>query len=211
MARRALGLAIDGEIVAVLPGSRKGELDRLGADFAAAIDWMSRRRPGLRFLAPMVNDDLRRRFAAQLESHASGAAVTLVDGRSTQVMAASDVVLLASGTATLEAGLIKRPMVVAYRVAALTEWLLKGFRMLKINRFALPNLLADEELVPEFLQEDVSPEKLGAAVLRWLDDAAARHALESRLAEIHTLLRRGADEQAAEAVLSRCGTGGGPA
>ncbi len=115
--------------------------------------------------------------------------------------------LTASGTATLEAGLIKRPMVVAYRVAPLTEWVLKGFRMLKIDRFALPNLLAGRDLVPEILQDAISPQALGQAVLRWLEDGAARRALELELHKLHATLRRQADQRAAETVLSICARG----
>jgi lipid-A-disaccharide synthase len=122
-------------------------------------------------------------------------------------MAASDVVLTASGTATLEAGLIKRPMVVAYRVAPLTAWVLRGFRMLKIDRFALPNLLAGRDLVPEILQDTVSPQTLGLAVLRWLDDEAACRALEQEFHKLHAMLRRQADRRAARTVLSICARG----
>lgn len=206
-ARKALGVDPSATVVAVLPGSRAGELNRLGDVFASALAWLSRRRPDLRFLAPMASEALGRRFAAHLESHGGGAPVTLVAGRSHEVMTASDVVLTASGTATLEAGLIKRPMVVAYRVAPLTEWLLRGFRMLQIDRFALPNLLAGQDLVPELLQDAVTPEALGSAVLRWLDDAAARESLERDLARLHDLLRRNADERAADTVLAICGAG----
>jgi len=206
-ARRALGVDPSATVVAVLPGSRAGELNRLGDVFAGALAWLSRRRPDLRFLAPMASEALDRQFADRLESRSGGAPVTRVAGRSHEVMTASDVVLTASGTATLEAGLIKRPMVVAYRVAPLTEWLLRGFRMLQIDRFALPNLLAGQDLVPEFLQDAVTPEALGSAVLRWLDDAPARERLERELVRLHDLLRRNADERAAETVLAICGAG----
>lgn len=203
-AREALDVDPQATVVAVLPGSRAGELRYLGADFAGAVACLHRRRPGLQFLAPMAGEDLARQFAALLESRASGAPVRLVRGRSHEAMAASDVVLTASGTATLEASLIKRPMVVAYRVAPLTRWLLQSFRMLNIDRFALPNLLAGRDLVPEILQDAVSPEALAVAVLRWLDDPAACAELRAQFDLIHRRLRKGADERAAEMVLSVC-------
>jgi len=209
-ARRGLGLAEDDTVVAVLPGSRQSELRYLGEDFAGAVGWLAARRPQLRFVAPMASDALAGRFAAQLESCAPGVPVRLVSGGSHTVMAAADVALLASGTAALEACLIKRPMVVAYRVAPLTRWLLEAFRMLSIDRFALPNLLAGRDLVPELLQDRVTPAALGSAVLHWLDDAPARAALTEEFEQIHDSLRRDADERAADAVLSLCAGGEGP-
>ncbi|MGD8746258.1 MAG: lipid-A-disaccharide synthase [Gammaproteobacteria bacterium] len=206
-ARRSLGLDPRAATVALLPGSRSGELGRLGPDFAGAAAWLSERRPELRFVAPMASEALKEQFASQLQAHGGNAPVKLLVGRSHQAMAASDVVLTASGTATLEAGLIKRPMVVAYRVAPLTAWVLRGFRMLKIDRFALPNLLAGRDLVPEILQDTVSPQTLGLAVLRWLDDEAACRALEQEFHKLHAMLRRQADRRAARTVLSICARG----
>jgi lipid-A-disaccharide synthase len=206
-ARQALGLAAARPVVAVLPGSRGTELDHLGEDFAGAVGWLAARRPQLQFVAPMARPDLRRRFADALARHAAGAAVRLVDGQAQRAIAAADVVLLASGTATLEAALIKRPMVVAYRVAPFTRWLLEFFRLLRVRRFALPNLLAGRELVPEILQDAVTPERLGSEVLRWLDDEPACAALQAEYVRIHDLLRRDASARAAEAVLELCGAG----
>ena len=203
-ARRALHLQEHDTVVALLPGSRASELRYLGDDFSGAVAWLAARRPELRFVAPMATEDLADTFAAQIESHAPGAHVRLVPGRSHDVLAAADVALLASGTASLEACLIKRPMVVAYRVAPLTRWILQAFRMLRIDRFALPNLLAGRDLVPEILQDRVTPESLGAAVLRWLDDPDARAGLAAEFCRIHQVLRRGADARAADAVLSLC-------
>jgi len=203
-ARRELGLEDDATVVAVLPGSRASELEYLGDDFAGAIRWLRGRRPDLTFVSPISTDALAERFSIRLRSSAPGAPVKLFKGRSHAVMSASDVVLLASGTAALEACLIKRPMVVAYRVAPLTRWLLQAFQMLSIDRFALPNLLAGRDLVPEILQDRVTPEVLGSAVLNWLDDDAAREALTGEFDRIHETLRRRADERAADAVLSLC-------
>ena len=153
----------------------------------------------------MARADLRLRFEAALRARAPGVEIRVVDGRAREAMAAADVVLLASGTATLEAALIKRPMVVAYRVAPLTRWLLETFRLLRVRRFALPNLLAGRDLVPEVLQDEVNPQKLGGEVLNWLDDESARADLQSEFARIHDLLRRDASAQAAAAVIDLCG------
>lgn len=203
-ARELLGLAADATVVAVLPGSRASELGHLGADFAATAGWLAERRPDLVFVSPMASPALRSSFESFLRDAAPDANVRLIDGQSHSVMAAADVILMASGTATLEACLIGRPMVVAYRVAPLTRWLLQDLGMLKINRFALPNLLSGRESVPEILQDDISPEALGSAVLEWLNNADRRSRLMQDFAGIRDLLRKDADQRAAEAVLSLC-------
>lgn len=200
-ARAALGLVGTGQLVAVLPGSRVGEVTRLGADFAGAIDWLAGRRPGLHFVAPMANSAVRELFEAQVTRAAPQREVILLDGRAQQAMAAADVVLVASGTATLEAALLKRPMVVAYRVAPATRWMLERFRLLKLRRFALPNLLAGRELVPELLQDEVTPASLGAAVLEQIDDESRRRELEAAFTDMHRVLRRNASQRAADALL----------
>ena len=207
-ARRALQLEAGRPVVAVLPGSRATELRYLGEPFAGTIAWLARRRPELQFVAPMARPDLGRLFEAALAARAAGVEVRLLEGRAWEALTAADVVLLASGTATLEAMLIKRPMVVAYRVAPFTRWLLRTLRLLKINRFALPNLLAGRDLVPEFLQEAVRPERLGPAVLRWLDDDQARGDLEETFDRIHAQLRQDANARAAQAVIGLCANDG---
>ena len=207
-ARAALGLessAARGEIVALLPGSRMGEVERLGGEFAAAAALIGARRPGTRFVAAMASAPIRARFAAQLAERAPGLPVELVDGRAREVMTAADVVLLASGTATLEAALLKRPMVVAYRVSALTSRIVRGLRLMRTTRFALPNLLAGEDLVPELMQEAATPERIEAEVGALLRDPARREALTGRFAVMHAMLRQGADRRAAEAVLDMLG------
>jgi lipid-A-disaccharide synthase len=204
VARRALQLEPGRPVVAVLPGSRTTELKSLGDPFAGAIAWLARRRPQLQFVAPMARPDLARLFEAALAERAAGVEVRLLDGHAREALAAADVVLVASGTATLEAMLIKRPMVVAYRVAPLTRWLLLTLRLLKIDLFALPNLLAGTELVPELLQDEVRPERLGHEVLRWLDDERARGELEQAFERIHEQLRQDANDRAAQAVIGLC-------
>ncbi|NHA15290.1 lipid-A-disaccharide synthase [Thioalkalivibrio sp. XN279] len=206
-ARLELGVdqAGQGPLVALLPGSRHGEVERVGGLLAAAAGLLAARRPGIRFIAAMASPSLRARFGAQLAAHAPGVEVRLVEGRSRTVMAAADIVLLASGTATLEAALLKRPMVVAYRVAPLTAGIVRGLRLMKTERFALPNLLAGEMLVPELIQDAATPERIAGEAEALLDDAPRRARLEARFTDLHQLLRRDADRQAAEAVLAMAG------
>lgn len=202
-ARRALGLPDAGPVVAVLPGSRAGELERLGPVFAATLAWLGTRVPGLVAVVPMATPALHRRFGGLWNPAAVGGVSTqLVEGQAQTAMAAADVVLLASGTATLEAMLVNRPMVVAYRLAPLTYTLLKALRLVSVEHFALPNLLAGESLVPEFLQSAGSPDALGAAVLRWLSSAEDRERLRQRFERLGTVLRCRASERAAEVVLA---------
>ncbi len=201
-ARQALGLPLAGKIIAVLPGSRAGELERLGPVFAATLAWLSDRVPGLSAVVPMATPGLRGRFARLWGPEATGGVpVQLVDGQAHLAMAAADVILLASGTATLEAMLINRPMVVAYRLAPLTYAVLKFLRLVRVDHFALPNLLAGERLVPELLQRAANPAALGAEVLNWLEEPEARAHLKQRFAALGGDLRRQASNRAAEVVL----------
>jgi len=200
-ARTALGLPAAGEIVAILPGSRRGEVGRLGADFAGAAAWLAERRPGIRFIAPMANPAARALFEQSLAAHAAGVPVILLDGRAGEALTAADAVLVASGTATLETLLCKRPMVVAYRLGALSAWVMRSLGLMKAPHFAQPNLLAGREVVPELFQQDVTPARLGAEVARWLDDPEASQELATLFHRIHLELRRGASDRAAEAVL----------
>jgi lipid-A-disaccharide synthase len=207
-ARAALGLPAAGAVIALLPGSRKSEVSRLAEPFLGAARWCLERRPGLQFVVPLVNGKVRAVFEQALAAF-PGLPIRLVDGRSREVMAAADVVLLASGTATLEAMLLKRPMVVAYRLSPLSYWLAR--RLVYIEQYAMPNLLAGEPLVPEFIQGAATPQALGAAVLAYLDDPARVERLRRRFGELHALLRRDADERAAEAVLALAGAAPGRA
>ena len=201
-ARQALGLPGDARVVALLPGSRLGEVTRLGADFAAASRLLAARAgtglPPL-FIAPMANERVRAVFASQVT--AAGATVRLLDGQSRLALEAADAVLVASGTATLETMLCKRPMVVAYRVAPLTAFVARDMGLVKVRFCSHPNLLAEEALVPEFLQEAVTPAALAAALALQLDDADNRERLTARFRTIHASLRQGGARQAASAVL----------
>lgn len=203
-ARETLGADHDRPLLALLPGSRVGEIERLADDFLGAAARVLAVEPTLQIVAPMANAHARHAFdrilAAHPEANALRPALRVVDGGARTVMMASDVILLASGTATLEAMLAKRPMVVAYKVAPLTYRLVKGLGMLKVDSYALPNVLAGERLVPELMQHDCTPENLAEATLRWLRDPAAAAALQPRFHELHLQLRRNASAQAAAAV-----------
>ncbi|WP_455231045.1 lipid-A-disaccharide synthase [Geopseudomonas aromaticivorans] len=193
-ARSALGLSVAETVVALMPGSRGGEVERLGSLFLDTAARLCALRPGLRFVLPCANAERR----AQVEAMLAGRElpVQLLDGRSHEALAACDAVLIASGTATLEALLFKRPMVVAYRVAPLTYRILK--RLVKSPYISLPNLLAGRLLVPELIQDAATPETLAATLLPLLDDGQVQTA---GFDSIHRTLRRGASERAAEAVL----------
>jgi lipid-A-disaccharide synthase len=201
-ARRALGLAAGTPVIAVLPGSRGGEVSRLAPAFAGAIAWLAARRPGLAFIAPLTGPQTRATFESALAREAPGVAVTLVDGQAQSVLTAADVVLVASGTATLETLLCKRPMVVAYRLGALTAFALRHMGLLKAPFFAQPNLLAGRRVVPELAQAEVTAERLGREIERWLDAPEAVAELQALFTAIHRQLRQGASGQAAEAVLA---------
>jgi len=198
--RNSLGLSTQSVIVALLPGSRSSEVNQLGIPFLHTANWLLARRSDLHFIVPLANPNLRKIFAKQLVEVAPKIPVTLLTGQSREAMAAADVVLMASGTATLEAMLLKRPMVVAYRFAQLTYWLAKF--LVRLPYFSLPNLLAQERLVPEFLQHQVIPEKLGAACLQWLENPTQVEVLKKRFTDLHHRLRLNANQQAAQAVLS---------
>jgi lipid-A-disaccharide synthase len=189
-------------VVALLPGSRVGEVMRLGDAFAAAASRLAAQRGSSApcFIAPMANAKVKELFAAQVAAH--GAPVRLLDGQSRQALVAADAVLVASGTATLETMLSKRPMVVAYRVAPLTAFLARELGLVKTRYCSQPNLLAGEELVPEFLQEAVTPEALADALARQLDDGANRERLVARFGDLHRTLRCDGAARAADAVLA---------
>lgn len=198
-ARAALGLATEGEWVALLPGSRGGEVRQLAEPFLDTARWLLQRRPGLRFLLPAANDRRHGELAALIAEKYADLPLELTRGRSREVMAAADSILIASGTATLEAMLLKKPMVVAYRMAPLTYKILS--RLISSRHIALPNLLADRRMVPEVLQDEVREEVLGPLLLQSLEDRTGRAELASTFERIHRQLRRNADECAAEAVL----------
>ena len=196
-ARAELGFP-DGPLVALMPGSRGGEVGRLGALFFDAAERLQAQKPGVRFVLPCANPQRRAQIETLLEGR--NLPLTLLDGQSHLALAACDAVLIASGTATLEALLYKRPMVVAYRLAPLTFWILK--RMVKSPYISLPNLLAQRLLVPELLQDDATPEALAQTLLPLIDGGEEQ---TRGFDDIHRTLRRDASNQAADAVLTLIG------
>ena len=202
-ARKALGLGGRGPVLALMPGSRAGEVQRLAPDFLSAAAQILITRPEAQFLIPCANKQRLEQLRALLHGHASLSRFAdhfqLLDGQSHNAMIAADLVLLASGTATLEAMLLQRPMIVCYRLAPLT-WLLAS-RLVRVPHVALPNLLAGRQLVPEYLQHAVQPDVLAAEALRLLDDHDATAELVTTFRQLHGLLRRNADQQAALAVV----------
>jgi lipid-A-disaccharide synthase len=196
-ARASLGLASDALVVAILPGSRNAEVKNLAGRFFHAARLMQAQRPDLQFVVPAIP-----RLRAAIESAAReaglGQALKIVDGQSHTVLTACDVTLIASGTATLEAALFKRPMVVSYAVSPLTYWLMKRKQLQPW--IGLPNILCREFVVPELLQKEATPERLAAATLEWLDAPQRVNALQARFNDLHAQLQRDTPTLAAHAI-----------
>lgn len=200
-ARAALGLPASSPVLAILPGSRLGEIGRLGETFFEAAWQVAERMPGLQVLVPAANPGCKSLIAEQLSRSALPVLRShVLDGQARTAMIAADVVLLASGTATLEAMLVKRPMVVGYKVAPLTARIVRALKLIKVDRYALPNILAGEDLAPELIQDDCTPERLAAAVLRWFEHPDEVAGLQPKYLQLHAQLRRDASARAAEAV-----------
>ncbi len=197
--RRALNLPAEGEYIALLPGSRSHELDYLAGPMVGTARWLTEHRPGIAFIAPMINTDMRARFQRVLEQHGQGLDIRLIDGQSREAMTAADGVLLASGTATLEAMLLNRPMVVAYRLHPLSFQIMKA--LFSVRHIALPNLLAGKQLIPELLQSEATPERLGAALLELLENDEQRLKLSDEFSGIRASLGNDAAARAADAIL----------
>jgi len=198
-ARDRLGLAPTGTLIALLPGSRAGELTKLAGPMIEAARLLSHQQPELRFVAAMANATVRGLFETEL-NQPGNPEIQLVDGRARDVMAAADVVLVASGTAALETLLVNRPMVVCYRLSKASSALIRWFRMMKTKYVSLPNILAGEPLVPELLQQEANGPRMAEEVLRWLNDADGRATLQTRFAGLHQQLRCDAGARAAKAI-----------
>jgi lipid-A-disaccharide synthase len=220
-ARRALGIDPAATVVALLPGSRMGEVQRLGTDFLAAASWIAARQPGVKFLTPLASHRTRVAFEKQLaeargffvrganaRTDVSSLAIDVLDGQAQCALAAADGVIVASGTATLETLLSGRPMVVAYRLGALTAFLLKRFGLVKVPYFSQPNLLLGRRRVPEFFQDEVTGEALGEALLAEMRDSGQVAVLQSEFRRVHEVLRRGGAARAADAILEYVGRAG---
>lgn len=200
-ARASLGVSAD-EVVTVMPGSRGGEVQRLGATLAEAAAVIARERPGVRFVTPLAAAGLRPLFEAQLDAAGVADRFTLVEGRSQVAMSAADVVLQASGTAVLEAALLCKPAVAAYRLAPLTYWLGMNVFRISLRHYTLPNLLTEEPLVPEFMQNEAQPGPIAEAVLALLDDPTRRGVISERFDRLRQELALDADQRAAAAVVA---------
>jgi lipid-A-disaccharide synthase len=196
-ARAALGLGAREAVVALLPGSRRSEIRYLAPTFLQTAARLHRERPALRFVLPLA-PGLRALVEPLLALHAPGVPVLLLDGRSHEALAACDLTLIASGTATLEAALFKRPMVIAYRMHPLSWQLMK--RMAYQPWVGLPNILCREFVVPERIQAACTAQQLAADVLAGLDDAAGAERLRLRFTELHQLLRRDTARAATDAI-----------
>ncbi len=196
-ARAALGLDAAAPVVALLPGSRASEIRSIAPSFLHAALRLQRQRPALRFLLP-VAPGLGPMIDPLIAAHAPGLELLRLDGRSHEALAACDLTLIASGTATLEAALFKRPMVIGYRMHPLSWQLMK--RMAYQPWVGLPNILAREFLVPERLQSACAPEQLAADVLAGLDDSTAADRLRARFTDMHHELRRDTARAATDAI-----------
>lgn len=196
-ARQALGLGERDTVVAVLPGSRRSEIKYIAPTFLQTVARLARLRPELRFVLPMV-PSLRAMIEPLVAEHAPDAPLMLIEGHSHEVLAACDVTLIASGTATLEAALFKTPMVIAYRLNALNWHLMKNMGYLPW--IGLPNILAREFLVPERVQHDATPQQLAQDVLDWLDNPAKADTVRQRFTEMHHLLKRDTARCASDAI-----------
>lgn len=206
-ARQRLALDPGARVVAVLPGSREGEIRRLGGDFAGATVALQAMQPApLQFIAPMVSAEARAQFEARCRER--GARIRMLEGHADDALAAADAALVASGTATLQAMLHQVPMVVAYRLAPLTAFIARDLGLVKVRHFSLPNLLAGEGLVPEFFQQQVAAQPLATALGEVLADEARAAWLRQRFQAIHRELRQGGATRAAQSLLELVGRRG---
>lgn len=207
-ARRALGLASGGPLVAVLPGSRAAEIEYIAPAFLGAIAILAAHEARLRFVIPAATPQLRMRLRQMLDAlPALAERVQLTDGGAHAALAAADVVLVASGTATLEAALFKRPMVIAYRLPRLSAWLTQ--RSAQLPWVGLPNILLHDAVVPELLQHQATPDALARAVLAQLGDERGRRDLAERFEQLHEQLRRDTPVLASDAILALAARRGG--
>ena len=197
-ARQELGLGA-GEVVAVMPGSRSGEVSRIGGIVAAAAKEILATRPGIRFVTPVAIPTLRPMIEQQLRDAGVKAQFTLLDGDAKLAMSAADVVLQASGTAVLEAALLRKPTVATYRVSPVTFWIAKW--LVKLEYFTLPNLLTEQPLVPEFIQQSALPGPIAGEVVALLDDPERRRSISERFDRLRAELALDADQHAADSII----------
>ncbi|WP_250501994.1 lipid-A-disaccharide synthase [Caballeronia sp. AZ7_KS35] len=196
-ARRELGIAEGGPVIAVLPGSRRSEISLIGPTFFDAMELMQLHEPNVRFLMPAANPALRELLRPLVDAHPH-LSLTITDGNAQRAMTAADAILVKSGTVTLEAALLKKPMVISYKVPWLTGQIMK--RQGYLPYVGLPNILAGRFVVPEILQHFATPEALADATLKQLNDDANRRTLTEIFTDMHIALRQNTSQKAAEAV-----------
>lgn len=200
-ARQRLLLPADPFILGVLPGSRLGEIQRIGPDFLQALVTLHKSHPDWVFVTPLATEKVAESFKALHQEYAPQVPIHYIDGQSREVMAASDQILMASGTAVLEGMLVGRPMVAAYRVAAFTGWLIQRLGMIKSAYYTLPNNLANENLVPELIQQELTVKAVIDAVETQFSESDDEKAYRlKRFNEIHQTLRQNASVQAVKAI-----------
>jgi lipid-A-disaccharide synthase len=205
-ARHHLGLPLEVPLVALLPGSRRDEVRRLAGPFIQTALWCWKLRPDMRFVVALASTECRVAFEKELRRLREPLPVTLLNGRSLEAMAAADAVLLACGTAALECMLLKRPMVVAYRMSPLTYRIAR--LLVRTRQYSLPNLLAGRPIVREIIQHGLTAEKLGAEIMRLINNPRVTRELEAVFSGIHAELRRDANRSAADVVLAMVGRDG---
>jgi lipid-A-disaccharide synthase len=204
-ARERLGLEPGGPLLALLPGSRRAEVSRLARPFAETADWLARRVPELEAGVAIAHEGLVAEWDSATAGFAPAQGVRRFIGQARELMAASDAVLTASGTASLEAMLLQRPLVVAYKMSGLSYAMLRRMGIQKLPFYSLPNLLAGREIAPEFVQSAVRADVLGPALLRCLEPGARDDGRIALMREIHERLRQGGSDVAARAVLEIAG------
>ena len=200
-ARALLGIEAP-EVVTVMPGSRQGEVQRLGGILAETMKIILKARPDVRFLIPVAAPKLKPLIVKQLEdANVALPFVQLLNGGAQGAMSAADVVVQASGTAVLEAALLRKPTVATYRVAWLTHFIAIKLGLVKLTHYTLPNLLTEEPLVPEFMQRDARPDAIAEAVIALLDNPERRRSISERFDRLRQELALDADQHAADAVI----------
>ena len=205
--RAALGIAPEARVLAVMPGSRRGEIARLGGDFLAAAALLRERVPGLEVLVPLASAAGAEALASVASERGLGDTFRVSVGNARECMAAADVLLLASGTVALEGLLLGKPMVVAYRVAAATYRIVRTLNLIKLKHVSLPNLLTREPWVPELLQTAVTPDALAEALQRWFERPDDLANMQAAFAEVRDALAVDANVRAAQAVIETAGQG----
>ena len=202
-ARESLGLDNKSHLLAVLPGSRNGEIKRLAPDFLQALILIHQKHPDWQFVVPLINNKIRLQFETLQQQIAPLLSITLINGQSRTVMTAADQILMASGTAVLEGMLINRPMIAAYRVSAVTAFIIRSFKMIKSKYYTLPNNLCDEYLVPELIQEDVTANNMLLEIEKQFQQSTQQRDYHSqRFHAMHLQLRQNASQQAAKTILA---------